>query len=137
MQILISAVLYFLIVFGVGFALGPIRVFWLEPALGQTIAVLCETPFLLAAMVLAASWVPAKLNLTRRPAPLLAMGIGALLLQQIADFTVGSSLRGLSAKDQIAYFATPAGMIYAVALLLFALMPLLVARAAARPKDNP
>ena len=34
-----AAVLYFAIVFGVGFGLGPIRVLWLEPALGKALAV--------------------------------------------------------------------------------------------------
>jgi hypothetical protein len=48
----LSSALYFLIVFGIGFLLGPVRVFWLEPRLGETMATLCEAPFLLIAIVL-------------------------------------------------------------------------------------
>ena len=55
----------FLIVFGIGFLLGPVRVFWLGPRLGETMATLCEAPFLLIAIVIVARWLPRTLNLTR------------------------------------------------------------------------
>jgi len=57
---------------------------------------------------------------------LAAIGVGALLLQQIADFTVGIMLRGLTPSEQLQNFGTPAGVIYAVALALFAAMPTLL-----------
>ena len=125
MRLIAASVLYFAIVFGAGFLLGPIRVLWLEPRLGKLIAVLCETPFLLAVIVLAARWVPAKINLTRDYQTLAAIGVGALVLQQLADFVVGTVLRGLTAGELFRNFATPAGGVYAILLLLFAAMPLL------------
>lgn len=57
-RIAAASVLYFAGVLGAGMLLGPIRVFWLEPRLGKSIAVLCEMPFLLTAMVLAVRWLP-------------------------------------------------------------------------------
>ena len=54
------------------------------------------------------------------------MGIGALLLQQLADFAVGIGLRGIAAAEQFAYLWTPAGRIYVAALVAFAAMPALV-----------
>jgi hypothetical protein len=92
MRIAASALLYFVIVFGAGFLLGPIRVFWLEPQVGPTIAVLCEAPLLLVIIVVAARWVPLKLRLIREPKSLALMGIGALILQQLADVFVGVRL---------------------------------------------
>jgi hypothetical protein len=59
---------------------------------------------------------------------LVAIGLGALVLQQLADFAVGTLLRGLSPSEQLQNFATPAGVIYATLLLLFAAMPWLVNR---------
>jgi hypothetical protein len=56
--------LYFAVVFGAGMLLGPIRVFWLEPRLGKSIAALCEMPFLLTAMALAARWLPGKAGIS-------------------------------------------------------------------------
>ena len=58
MRIIVAAAPYFLIVFGVGFLLGPIRVFWVESWVAETIATLCEAPFLLFEIVFAARLVP-------------------------------------------------------------------------------
>ncbi len=38
MQILKPGVLYFAVVFGVGFVLGPIRILWVVPRLGARMA---------------------------------------------------------------------------------------------------
>lgn len=128
MQIAAAALLYFAIVFGVGFILGPIRVLWLEPQLGPFLAVLCEAPFVFAAIVLAARWIPGAVGLQRDAVCLGAMGAGALALQQIADIIVGQALRGMTLSEQYAQFATPQGLVYGVLLIAFALMPVLVGR---------
>ncbi len=125
MRIVAAAAFYFLIVFGVGFVLGPVRVFWLEPRLGQTIAVLCEAPFLLCAIELAARWLPKTLGLRPNIASLAGMGVGALLLQQLADFAVGVILRGITPAQQFARRLTPAGLIYVALLIAFVAMPVL------------
>jgi hypothetical protein len=123
-----AALLYFIAVFGAGFALGPIRVLWLEPRLGVVAATLCEAPFLLFAMIAAAYWIPRIVSISAGTGAMLAMGLGALALQQAADFVVGTALRGISATDQWARLASPEGAIYAVLLVLFALMPAVVNR---------
>jgi hypothetical protein len=126
MRLVAAVLLYFAIVFGIGFLLGPIRVFWLEPWLGKTVAVLCESPLLLIAMSLAARWVPMKVGLRTDLVSLTSMGVGALVLQQIADFTVGITLRGVTPTEQLTYFKTPAGVVYGTMLFAFAVMPTLV-----------
>ena len=136
MQIVAAAVLYFLIVFGVGFLLGPIRVFWLEPRLGETLAVLCEAPFLLIAIVLAARWLATRLRLKADIRSLAGMGLAALFLQQLADFAVGSFLRGLTPAQQIAHLARPAGLVYVLLLIMFAAMPILANLPGRRRRDT-
>jgi hypothetical protein len=96
MRVALAILLYFGVVFGAGFLLGPIRVVWLEPRLGLIVAAACEAPFLLMAMLVAARWVPRVLNIRREPKTLILVGIGALVLLQIADFTVGFWLRGIT-----------------------------------------
>jgi hypothetical protein len=123
-----AAAIYFLAVFSAGFLLGPIRVLLLEPRIGAVAATLCEAPLLLIAMVVAARWAPRLAGSTTSLAGMLAVGIGALALQQAADLMVGMLLRGLSAQQQFARLATPEGAIYAVLLALFALMPAMVNR---------
>jgi len=127
-KIACAAILYFLAVFGAGFALGPVRVLWLEPRLGVVAATLCEAPFLLLAMIAAAYWIPRIIHIAAGIGAALAMGLGALALQQAADLVVGTTLRGLSATDQLARLASPEGAIYAALLVLFALMPAIVNR---------
>ncbi|MGO9698334.1 MAG: hypothetical protein ACLPX7_03610 [Xanthobacteraceae bacterium] len=99
--------------------------FWLEPRLGETLAVLCEAPFLLVAIVLAARWLPKRLRLNADVGSLAGMGLGALFLQQLADFAVGGFLRGLTPAQQIAHLARPAGLVYVLLLIMFAAMPML------------
>jgi hypothetical protein len=123
MRIALAILLYFGAVFGAGFLLGPIRVVWLEPRLGPIVATACEAPFLLMAMLAAALWVPRVLNIGHDPRTLILVGMGALLLLQIADFTVGVWLRGITPTEQVAQFRTGQGNIYAALLALFAIMP--------------
>jgi hypothetical protein len=132
MPVVSATLLYFGIVFGVGVLLGPIRVMWLEPRLGAALANLCEAPFLIIAMVLAARSIPKMVALPRNLPTLLAMGVGALMLQQIADCAVGIGLGGITLSEQLARFATTQGLIYAVLLILFCLMPVLLNRNKAR-----
>ena len=80
MRIIAAAVFYFLIVFGVGFVMGPVRVFWLEPRLGETVATHCEASLLLCAIVLAAPRLPGKLGLRPSIASQAGLGVGAVSL---------------------------------------------------------
>ncbi len=128
--VMAAGALYFVMVFAVGFALGPVRVLWLEPVLGKTIAVLIESPALVLAMVFAARLAPRWTRMRGNWAAYLTVGVLALVFQQIADLAVGFGLRGMTLRDQIAYFATPPGYIYVVTLIIFAIMPLAVRRKA-------
>src|ERR1700751_4305930 len=128
MKILGAAILYFIIVFGVGFMLGPIRVFLLEPRIGNPAAVRCEAPFLLVAILVGSRVAPQVARLEPRNSALLAVGLIALVMQQFADVTVGLALRGISLAEVVARFATAEGVIYAVLLALFAAMPAVVNR---------
>ena len=101
MGVVAAAILYVAIVFGAGFVLGTVRVLMLERRLGETLATLCEAPFLLIVMVLAARWLPARLRVTPAIAPLAAMGVGALMLQQLTDFAFGNLLRGMTLREQL------------------------------------
>src|SRR5574338_1423904 len=131
-RILAAAALYFVLVFAVGLLLGPIRVLWLEPVLGPTIAVLCETPLLIAAMAFGARAAPRWTQMRGGWMAYLAMGLIALALQQVADLSIGFGLRGITLSEQLAFFATPPGYIYAFNLIVFALAPL-VMRLRVRP----
>jgi hypothetical protein len=127
-----AGLLYFALTFGAGFVLGPLRILFLVPRVGERTAELLELPVMIGITWLAARWVTGRLAVPPRTAPRLAMGAmaGALLLA--AEFTLVLRLRGLTLEE---YFATRdpvAGAAYYAAVLLMVTMPLLVNRSPVR-----
>jgi hypothetical protein len=127
-----AAAIYFVLVFAVGMLLGAPRVLWLEPWLGKALAVLLEAPLLVGAMWFAARLAPRWAGMNGGWISFLSIGVIALVFQQVADLAVGFGLRGMTFADQLHYFSTPAGIIYALTLVIFALMPLIRIRRAGR-----
>lgn len=126
MQALKAAIVYFLLVFGAGFALGVLRVRFIVPRLGERWAELAEMPFMVVAIVLAARWLTRRSPDGRESWP--AVGAIAAGLVLMADIGVGVGLRGLSPAEALAQKDPVSGTAYYLALALFALMPWLVAR---------
>lgn len=137
MQTLKAGALYFALVFGTGFILGPIRILWLVPRFGERIAELMEMPVMLAVIVLASRWIVRRHALPPAAATRLGMGGFALALVLLLEFTVVLRLRGLSLDE---YFATRdpvSGTAYYLLLAVFALMPLFVGRPSSAPTTFP
>jgi hypothetical protein len=57
MRALKAGVVYFLLVFAVGWILGPIRELWAVPHFGRMAATLSEAVIMLIVMIVAARWV--------------------------------------------------------------------------------
>src|SRR5687768_13708282 len=85
LKILKAAVVYFVLVFGTGFVLGPIRILFLVPRFGMRLAELIEAPIMLMAILLAAKWLVRKFQLT---AHALLVGFLALGLMIAFEFTL-------------------------------------------------
>jgi len=128
MQILKAGVLYFAIVFGAGFVLGPIRILWAIPRFGTRMAELMETPIMLVVTILAARWIVRRLALPPTPSSRLGMGCIALGFMLVAEFTLVLWLRGLSITEYLASRDPVSGTVYYVMLVIFAIMPFLVAQ---------
>jgi hypothetical protein len=123
-----AALLYFATVFGAGFILGPIRVTWLVPRVGERAAELIELPFMLVVIVAAARWVVRRFRVAPATLDRLTVGGIALALILAAEFGFVLQLRGLSPGQYLADRDPVSGTAYYLALGLFALMPLLVRR---------
>jgi hypothetical protein len=128
MQILRAGVFYFALAFGAGFVLGTIRVLWIVPSFGTRTAELMEAPIMLVVSILAARWVARRLAISPTWSTRLAVGLVALGLLLVAEFTVVLQVRGLTIREYIVSRDPVAGTVYIVMLGLFAIMPLLVAR---------
>jgi hypothetical protein len=128
MRILKAGLLYFALVFGAGFVLGTIRTFWVVPSLGVRKAELLESPIMLLVTIFAARFVVRRGSLPHAVASRLGTGIIALGILIAAELGLALWLRGLSIREYIASRDPVAGAVYLGLLVLFALMPLLVAR---------
>jgi hypothetical protein len=128
MRVLKAGALHFTLVFAVGFVLGTFRTLWLVPRVGTRTAELMEMPVMLAVTIFAARWTLLRLSVPSTPSVRLGMGCFALILMLLAEFGFVLWIRGLSIKDCIAMRDPVSGVAYYLMLVVFAVMPLLVAR---------
>lgn len=128
-QIAAPALTYFALVFGAGFLLGILRVFWLAPVLGARAAELAETPVMLIVIFFAARWIAKRFAAPSSATVRLGIGLIALVCLLAVEFTVVLWLQGITIRESIANRDPVSGAVYAASLILFALMPLLVGRA--------
>lgn len=128
MRVLQAAVLYFLLVFGAGFALGISRVLMVVPVLGERTAELLEMPLILFVVVIAARWIVHHRLDAHRLSSAFSVGFLALGIMLFAELIVGIWLRGMSATEVFLHRDPISGAAYYVSLLLFAVMPAVIAR---------
>ena len=122
-----AAALYFALVFGAGFVLGPIRILLLVPRIGVRAAELIEMPLMIMATILAARWVVLCFGGMSVRRASLRVGLLALSILVAAEMGLGN-LRGSTVSDYITARDPVAGTAYFAALALFAFMPALVVR---------
>lgn len=119
---MIRGIVYFSLVFGVGFLLGFVRVLLVEPHLGQRWAELAESPLMLIAIVLSALFVVRRFPASRRESYLVS-GAVALLLLVLVEFSVVLGIRGSTLSEYLAGRDPIAGSVYVLMLIIFAAMP--------------
>ena len=128
MRTLKAGFIYFVLVFGAGFVLGPVRLLWVVPRLGERLAELIEAPIMLVVIVMSARWITKRLAIDSTASSRLGMGFAALGLILITEFSLVLWLRGLRLGE---YFATRdpvSGTAYYLMLVTFALMPFLLSK---------
>ena len=131
-----SGILYFVIVFGAGFALGPIRLLWAVPHFGARTAELMEMPVMLVVVIVAARSIVRRLAVSPALACRLGMGGIALALLVGTELALALPLRGLSPREYLARQDPVSGAVYLAMLGAFAIMPLLVAGGAHRSRRS-
>jgi type IV secretory pathway TrbD component len=119
-----ASVSYFVVVFGAGFILGPIRILYVVPRFGERKAELMEATLML--IVLAARWVVRRFEVAPARGVRIAIGVFALLLGLLFEFGFVLWLRGLSVTEYFRGRDPISATVYYITLVVFALMPLLV-----------
>jgi hypothetical protein len=126
MRALKAGAVYFLLLFAVGWVLGPIRELWAVPRFGRLTALLFEAVIMLIAMIISARWVMRRFEVPQILGSTILMGLVALGILTPAEIAGVLWVRGSSLQEYLSSFATAPGVISAVMFLLFAAMPSLV-----------
>jgi hypothetical protein len=129
MRALKAGVVYFLLVFAVGWILGPIRELWAVPRFGRMAAILVEAVIMLIAMIVAARWVIRRFSVPQTFGATMSMGLVALGILLPAEIAGVVWVRRLSLHEYVASLVTAPGLVSLLMFLLFAAMPTLVTRA--------
>ncbi|HMF57724.1 MAG TPA: hypothetical protein VK619_15380 [Pyrinomonadaceae bacterium] len=85
-------------------------------------------PIMLMAIVLAAHYVVRRFSLPASLSVRLRVGFAALFMSVLAELLLAAALQGRSVAQYIASRDPVSGSVYLVMLLLFALMPSILAR---------
>ena len=126
MRILKAGVIYFLLLFALGWILGPIRELWAVPRFGRMTALLVEAIIMLIAMIVAAGWVTLRFDVPQTLGSTIPVGLVALAILAPAEIAGVLWVRGQSLQDYTASFVTAPGVISLVMFVLFAVMPTVV-----------
>jgi hypothetical protein len=110
--------IYFVLLFGLGFLLGSLRL----------LLVLLELPIMMAYAWWVTGWAVRRFAVSTAQATRLVMGGVMFGLLQISEMLLGALLMGLSPGAQLAAMATPMGAVVLAAQGACALFPLLHAR---------
>jgi hypothetical protein len=127
-MILLSSLSYFLLVFFAGFILGVVRILLLVPVLDERYAELIEMPLMLLVIYFSARVIVRRFALLPRQTAYLTVGVIALGLLLTIEFTVVLGLRGVSLREYFALRDPVSGTAYALSLIVYMLMPFLLAR---------
>ena len=117
MRVLKAGAVYFLLMFGVGWILGPIRELWAVPRFGRLTGVLLEAVIMLIAMAVSVRWVIRRFRVKPTFGLTISMGVVALAILVPAELAGVVWVRGLSLREYLVSFMTIPGL---VSLLMLA-----------------
>jgi hypothetical protein len=108
--------------------LGSIRVPFLVPRLGERAAELIEMPFMFVVVLVSARFIINRYSLPANVLPRLGAGFLALGLLVTAEVLLAVALQDRKLGEYVASRDPVSGIVYLAMLLLFAVMPLILAR---------
>jgi hypothetical protein len=120
-----AGLLYFVMVFSLGFLLGTVRVLVLIPRLGELVSTCIELPIILSAAWLASDWLITRLQVSSQWWTRLSMGLIAFGLLMAAELALSVWLVGNTVQEHFAAYGTLPHAIGLAGQAVFALIPLI------------
>jgi hypothetical protein len=121
-KLLRAAIVYWAMVFALGFVLGTIRVLWVIPLVGLMPATVLELPIILAASWFAAGWLVQRFGIASR-GEALAVGVLAFAILMAAECALAGVLIGQTPAQYLAGLRQPHALLGLAGQAAFALMP--------------
>jgi hypothetical protein len=118
-----AGLVYFAIVFAVGFLLGTLRVLVVAPKLGEPSAVLIELPVVLVISWIACGWTIIRFAVPGALAPRLMMGGTAFAALMAAEMGVSVIAFGRTAVQHFETYRAASAVLGLMAQIAFALIP--------------
>ncbi len=122
MRIVSAAIVYWAVVFALGFVLGSIRVLWVIPLVGLMPATMLELPIILAVSWFAAGWLVRRFGVTSG-GEALSVGALAFVILMGAECALASALIGQTPAQWLAGLTQPHALLGLAGQAAFALMP--------------
>lgn len=126
-SILLRSLTYFVLVFLSGFMLGVVRVLLLVPQLGERYAELVEMPLMMVVIYFSARLIVYRFPALPSLSGYLIIGLIAMALLLLIEFTFVLSLREISLADYLASRDAVSGTAYALSLGVYLVMPFILA----------
>lgn len=120
-----AGVLYFLLIFLLGMALGTVRILLIEPRVGEVASVVLELPLMLAASWFVCGWLIRFLSVPAAVPSRAAMGTVAFALLMAAELALSLYAVNGNARDHFRNYGQAAPLIGLLGQLAFAAFPLL------------
>jgi hypothetical protein len=127
-----AGVLYGLLAFAAGFVLGTLRVLWITPAVGSVGAVSLELPVMLAVSYFLCRWLVLRWDIGASIGQRATMGATGFLLLMALEIVLAIYGFGQSPGQYLRGLTQPAGALGLLGQVAFGLLPVFVARAAAK-----
>jgi hypothetical protein len=114
---------YFAVVYAIGFLLGTARVLLLATLVGETAAVLFETPLMLLVSWTSAWWSASAFSVPAKLSSRIVMGGFAFGLLILGELAVSTLIFDRSLAGTLSVYRSPAGLLGLLAQSIFALLP--------------
>ncbi len=123
-----AGLVFFVLLFGLGFLLGSLRLLLVQHGFGRNLLVLIELPIMLAYAWWVTGWAVRRFAVPTARGARLIMGGVMFTLLRLSEMLLGAMLMGISTSAQLALIFTPMGALEISAQIACALFPLLHAR---------
>lgn len=131
-RFLAAGLVYFFLLFALGFALGTARVMIFAPRLGDIAATLLELPVMLAAAFFLCRWIIHAWHVPPSLGVRWIMVLWFIALLMIFETGLGVALFGRTVAEQWVALVTPAGLLGLSAQMVAALLPVFIGRSKAQ-----